>query len=217
MFLMCTNNSGALSIPAGDRRFYIISCNQPQRSSAYYTKLFHAVKDEETMSHFYTFLRTMDLSEYEWAANAPMTNAKRIMSTANMEDDQALITEMLETEEGILKYDIISYGVVRESLIKQDDKRFERISEKRIAKIMSKIVSGKPLTYTRYKIPRKTDSLYPIQSSLWCIRNHEKWAKSSQAEIVREFMLARASLVKDKDSVEKEVDETLQDYYKKTN
>ena len=109
--LMFSNHDDALPLDEGDRRFWVIRHMHDPKSPDYYTRLFNWLTTAN-MNHIFRYFLDRDISQWEYAAPAPMTQAKKAMIQGARHEDEQHIAEAIEFAEGAFEQDILPGDVI---------------------------------------------------------------------------------------------------------
>lgn len=104
-----SNHDDAMPLDQGDRRYWVIRHMGEVNSTAYYDKLFQWLETDGP-SNFFRFLLDRDLSAYEFAKHAPMTQAKAAMIRNAKHEDEQVLADAIEDRLGVFALDLIPAG-----------------------------------------------------------------------------------------------------------
>jgi len=84
-YVFLTNNSNAVKIPVGDRRFCGIECNNKYANdSVYFSELLDEIKSGKYDRAFYDYLMGIDISNYDFTNERPITSFYNDMQQMNV-------------------------------------------------------------------------------------------------------------------------------------
>lgn len=128
-----SNIAEPLRIPEDDRRWYIVKSLAQKKTPAYYTEL--AKNCEEKAAQVYQWLLDRDLSGFNWAGDAPMTEIKKSIIAHSKSELELWIEEQMEAEDSCFKNDVVCVRDVMDAM-PEDLRRSKFVSSKAVASIL---------------------------------------------------------------------------------
>lgn len=175
-FLSSNFEDEAMPLEDHDRRFLVLGAPDEVREPEYYARLYAWIDDPANIAAMKHYLLNYDLTDFPAKSPAPMTAAKeRLLRSSKTQAEQFLRTAF-EEEKWPLAKDIIHLGDLEKVLSYEHRKH---LGPNRLGEIMSRM-GGKKLS-SQVQV---ADGSKPW---LWIIRNHDKWAKVTNAEIGRKY------------------------------
>ena len=183
--LMFSNYDDAIHLERTDQRLWVFKSEAERRSDAYYTKLFAWLKSEGP-AHVLRSMLDRDLSKFSAGALPDGTSAKRTMVELSQGLFETTIMDAIAEEYSYFAADIVGYQEALNyiSLTHRLD-NINTADQHAISKIMRNLVS-KPLPSRRYKIDG-------VPTTLYCVRNAEKWSQARSKLIAAEYRRGMSS------------------------
>ncbi|MCK5021208.1 MAG: hypothetical protein KAS32_29630 [Candidatus Peribacteraceae bacterium] len=186
-FIAFSNHLDAAALTKEDRRFWVVHTKEKARSSAYYSKLFNWLKTDGP-SHLLTFLSTLDISDFDYAASPPMTDAKEMMIDASVSSIEVMIVDAILDRRGIFSTDIVDAGMVEDFvLVELNQQNLSKGEKSQVQHILAGMNPPLPQKRYRVKVPGAIES---VRKRLQIIRNKDIWLEAPQEEVIDEFIKA---------------------------
>ncbi len=179
-FLIFCNNSDAVYVEPGDRRFWMVQLPDP-KPKIYYDKLFTWLEDRENFSHLLKWCQ--DYKSQIFTPNAPpMSRLKQDMVNRNKSEVQVELESYIENREGPFAFDIVAFDSVLdyiEQTLNLD------ISKGSLRPMLSQVWGSisVPLHVERVMV----NAGNTIKSKrVRCVRNLTSWNEKTKREIAQE-------------------------------
>lgn len=183
-FLCFTNILDAAAIRDDDRRFWVHQV--PHAASpvpGYYTRLF-AWLQSDGPSHLLRWLLNYDISQFDYAAPPPMTEAKRRVIQETMPPLEKLIRDAITDAIGCFRADIVSSDQIKAYVLRVlGEDKLPSTMVYPLRNAISRATSYLP--QDRYTIVRNGK---PTRAYLRCVRNVAAWSRVSDEAVVAEYM-----------------------------
>jgi hypothetical protein len=96
-FIFSTNNPTAVKIEHSDRRFVIYKSNDELRNNKkYFNKLLKCTADEKVQKSFYDYLMSIDIENYDFINERPLTEIYRDMQEVNVPIEIKYLIDLYE-------------------------------------------------------------------------------------------------------------------------
>lgn len=95
--IFTTNNETPVKIEHSDRRFVIFRCESEHKNNVeYFTNLINQMSDPVAIKTFYEHLKNIDISNYDFVNNRPMSDIYKEMSSVNYPKEALFVMHLLE-------------------------------------------------------------------------------------------------------------------------
>ncbi len=121
-WLIFSNHISALPLDEHDRRFNVVRNEEPPRASAYYARLYAALKDRAFIAGVAQFLQMRDLSGFNPGAHAVMNEAKESVVASSRSEADEILNDLVER----WPVDVISTSTLGELITGQPGGRLTR-------------------------------------------------------------------------------------------
>lgn len=175
IIVLFTNHPRPISLPDGDRRFYVARSEAQPRDSAYYQRLFS--EGIEQVPAFMHYLLGIDLTEFFAEAPPPLNAAKRDLIKQSRPPLVQIVERLVADEEGPFHRDLIRRMDAFNAL--KTHYTDYRLSETSVSNAFV------DLGYAQVPQMRLPDGR---KVRLWCVRNPSKWMSATPEEVQAELM-----------------------------
>lgn len=177
-----SNWTDALVLQGDDeRRWWVWQIEAPKQPPEYYASLYDWA-DTDGPLHLRAFLMSLDLSDFDFGATPPMTEAKRNMISQAKTPLEKLFDDCILERSGPFGADVLSLNVISDHIAKglgTPELHPRHQSE------VTKLVSLKAVELQT----RLSDGIMPVRAI--CIRNSEHWRQQPKDVIQAEYIRAK--------------------------
>lgn len=128
-----SNIAEPLRIPEDDRRWYIVKSLAQKQKPEYYSEL--AKNCEEKAPYVYQWLLDRDLSDFNWAGDAPTTEIKKSIISNSKSELELWIEDQMAAEDSCFKNDVVCIRDIIDAM-PEDLRRSKYVSSKAVASIL---------------------------------------------------------------------------------
>ena len=160
-FIFLTNNDNPIKIPYDDRRFCGIECSgNMANNNNYFTLLHNEINDGEYDRAFYNYLMAIDLQNYNFTNNRPITNFYNNMKEINLPIIVKFFENLIDkhVNKKIIKYTATELFIFFNDFIKTNNFKIEYTSTKFGLDIIINIQLLKHHLITKFNIEFNNDN-----------------------------------------------------------
>jgi hypothetical protein len=182
--LIFTNDTDAIPIEDGDRRFWVHSI-EGRKHQTFYDKLADWMDDEANISHLMAYFNEREVHGNWHKQHPPMTIAKQNMLENNRSELEKSFYDSYKGREGAFAADVTCFKSVKEFMQIKIGHDVNASQEKTLSKLLNKVSlpieawSGRTLPIN---VGTGTSRQRPK-----CLRNVEAWAKQDSDVITHEL------------------------------
>jgi hypothetical protein len=167
-FLMFSNYDNALLLEEYDRRYMILKSEAQPQPPSYYERLFRvtAAETAECAGALRAFFRTIDISQFNPNAHAPMTQEKAQIQKDSVSKLEWKMREDFEQEQVPFRADIDIYSANDLAIYYRETQRLHQVDEREVIQVLKKL-KARPIQQQIYTQNGK--------KRLWIMRRFEIW------------------------------------------